>query len=98
MDTVKKPSAKGGRRRAVHFVLRDDECPGLIDFLDSLENRMESKTVRAILFKWFEDRQAEGSVDMIAAAVKTVHDHELAVLQRKVHPHLAVSTRVAVAT
>lgn len=86
MDAEKKSSAKAGRRRSVHFVLREEDCPGLIAFLDSLENRMESKTVRAIFSKWFEERMADGTTNLVDAAIRTIHDFELGILHSKVHP------------
>lgn len=95
MDAEKKSSAKPSRRRSVHFVLREEDCPGLIAFLDSLENRMESKTVRAILSKWFEEQNADGSINLIEAAIKTIHDFELGALHSKAGPRVADKPRVA---
>lgn len=70
----------------MHFVLREEDCPGLIAFLDSLENRMESKTVRAFLSNWFDERKADGATNLVDEAVRTIHDFELGILHSKVHP------------
>lgn len=82
----------------MHFVLREEDCPGLIAFLDSLENRMESKTVRAILSNWFDERKADGATNLVDEAARTIHNFELGILHSKVHPRLADRAGVAVSS
>lgn len=79
-----KPHRNLNRRRPVHFVLREEECPGLIDFLESLENRMAGKTLRAILFKWFKTAGETDAAALSAAAARAVAEHEIAILQDQI--------------
>ena len=83
MDNSTKRHANRGRRRPVNFVLREEDCDGLISFLETLHYGAESKLMRAVLIEWFRAQMVPHGESASAAANEMIQKYEIIFLQQK---------------
>lgn len=83
MDNSTKRQSNRGRRRPVNFVLREEDCDGLISFLETLPYGAESKLMRAVLINWFQEQIATHGENIPSAANEMIQNSEIMFLQQR---------------
>lgn len=83
MDNSTKRQSNRGQRRPVSLVLREEDCNGLLPFLETLQYGAESKLMRAILIDWFKTQMAAHGANVAAAANELIQKYEIIFLQQR---------------
>lgn len=71
MARIQKVHDPAETQRTINFIVKEDDCPGMLEFLAGVPYRMEGPFIHALVFQWLTQHAESNSLD--AEFVKVVN-------------------------